>query len=108
MEPRECEPQDFTTGNSRQRSPWQFSLIGLLSVMTFMAIGLAIFRSNPALSIGLFAIAGSAAALVVVDYFVRHASRRNWAALTRAAWWLVGVSFVALLALIAYVIVRAM
>jgi hypothetical protein len=73
----------------RRQTPWQFSVASLLALMTFVAVGLALFRPYPNLSIALFVVAGLIAALLTADYFAGRANRQNWRTLTQIMWLIV-------------------
>jgi hypothetical protein len=88
----------------RRQTPWQFSVASLLALMTFVAIGLALFRHYPALAIGFFAAAGFIAMLLAADYFASRATRQNWRMLTRLVWAITIWLLVAIGVLVIYVV----
>jgi hypothetical protein len=72
---------------------WQFSLLGLLALMSIAAILLTLFRREPVLAL---AIAAVTAGLLIGDTFVRFAKKRHWAAATNIAWMLVAAMLAAM------------
>jgi hypothetical protein len=102
------DPRPIPTKAPGTGHRWQFSVASLLALMTVVAINLTLFRFNTLFAVAMTAFAAEVLFLAVADNFVRNANRRTWAVLTRAAWYLVGILLVALLALFAYLITRAM
>ena len=89
-------------GPPRARNPWQFSLFSLLVLMTSVAVGSALLRTYPRLSIGLFIEAGLIAILLVADQFTHRATRKDWSALVFAAWVAVGVFFAVFVGIVVF------
>jgi lipopolysaccharide export LptBFGC system permease protein LptF len=82
----------------REEGPWQFSLLSLLGVMTLLAFGLALYRSYPVVSITFLFLSGLGGILLVADVFVRHADKRAWKRLILAAWIVVALFVITMIA----------
>ena len=98
------EIKDLLVGRPATKPRWQFSVLSLLTLTTAVAINLGLFRIHPLFSIAIFVLLGEVAVLTVADHFVRHASRREWTAVTKVAWIAVGVFLTLVLAIFIFAI----